>query len=107
MKTVTHTRAAVALALTGAFAASSAWACDAPTVPRSLPDGRKADVNVMLEAKRSVEHYVQQVAAYASCEKDALKLQEVVASQKLVMNQFNAEVRAFNAQARTMKVSNR
>src|SRR5262245_13243908 len=98
MKTVRHTRSALTLVLLGTFAAQSAWAgCRAPATPKSLPDGRKAEKAVMLEAKREVDHYTQQVSAYMSCENDGRKLQEVKALQKAVTDRFNAEVRAFNA----------
>jgi hypothetical protein len=107
VKDVIHLRATLALALMGTFVAESVIACDLPTTPRSIPDGRKADVEVMMEAKRDVEQYLRHVSVYVSCEKDALKLQEVVAAQKLVMNRFNAEVRAFNTQARAIKAVNR
>lgn len=97
MKTIKQSRAMLAVGLLGAFAAQSALACKAPATPKSMPDGRSAHMTVMLEAKRDVEQYVQHVSAYASCENDALKLQEAVAQQKVVMARFNAEVRAFNA----------
>jgi P pilus assembly chaperone PapD len=97
----------LALTLMGTFVAQSAWACSVPATPRSIPDGQKAEAQVMVQAKRTVEQYLQQVSTYASCEKDALKLQEVVATQKLVMDRFNAEVRAFNEQARAIKAVSR
>lgn len=106
MNTVRHTRAALAIALVGTFVAQSAWACKAPTSPRSIPDGRSADVEVMRETKRQMEVYLQQVADYTNCEKNALKLQEVLANQDLVMERFNSEVRKFN-QVRSFKVANR
>jgi hypothetical protein len=87
-------------ALLGALAAQSAWACKAPVSPKSIPDGRKAQKEAMLEAKRDVERYVENVSLYLNCENDGLKLQEVVAAQKLVMDRFNSEVRAYNAALR-------
>lgn len=102
MKTVTHKRAILALALVGSFASGAAWsACAAPLTPTSLPDGRTADMQVMLEARRDVEQYLVHVADYFDCENNAVKLQEVKQRQKLLMTRFNAEVRAFNAASRT------
>lgn len=97
MKTFTHKRTVLALALVGTFAAQSAWACKAPAAPKSLPDGRSADMQVMLDARQQVEQYLDHVSDYFSCENDAQKLQEVSERQKSVMNRFNAEVRAFKA----------
>lgn len=107
MNNFRHMRATLALALLGTLVAESAWACSIPKAPRSIPDGRTARTETMLEAKRDVDQYLQQVAAYASCENDGRKLQEVVATQKLVMGRFNAEVRAFNAQARVIPAVSR
>ena|SRR5919109_191564 len=90
-------RLVLATTLLGALAAQSAWACKAPVTPKTIPDGRKAEKAAMLEAKRNVERYVENVSVYLNCENDGLKLQEVVAEQKLVMTRFNAEVRAYNA----------
>jgi hypothetical protein len=96
----------LAIALLGTFVAQSAWACKVPMSPRSIPDGRSAAVEGMLESKRQVEQYLEDVADYTGCEKNALKLQEVLASKKLIMDRFNAEVREFK-QVRTVKVASR
>lgn len=97
MTTITRKRTLLALTLAGSLAAQSALACKAPATPRSLPEGRSADIQVMQEAKHQVEQYLEQVSAYFSCENDAVRLQEVSEQQKSVMNRFNAEVRAFKA----------
>lgn len=97
MKVITHKRTLLALTLVGTLAAQSALACKAPATPRSLPDGRSADAQAMQDGKRQVEQYVERVSAYFKCENDAIKLQEVSEEQKAVVNQFNAEVRAFRA----------
>ncbi len=106
MKTVRNARAALAIVVLGTFVAQSAWACKAPTSPKSIPDGRNAAVETMRETKRQMEVYLQGVADYTNCEKNALKLQEVLARQDLVMERYVSEVRKFN-QARSLKVVDR
>jgi hypothetical protein len=97
MTTNTHKLTLLALTLVGTLAAQSALACKAPAAPRSLPNGRTADSQAMMEAKLQVVQYNEQVAAYFKCENDALKLQEVSEEQKSVVKSFNAEVRAFRS----------
>jgi hypothetical protein len=60
----------------------------------------------MRKAKQQVEQYLQHVDAYMSCERNALKLQQVVVDQNLVIDRFNSELREFN-QARLSKVVHR
>lgn len=108
MNNIKHTRAMLAIALLGAFAAQSAFAsCKVPTTPRSMPDGQRASTEAMVEAKREVDTYLQEVSDYFACEKDGRRLQEVIARQKLVMASFNAEVRAYNSRARAYQAVNR
>ncbi len=97
MNAMKHVRATLAVTLFCTLAAQSALACKTPDVPRSIPDGRKAEMQVMLETKRQVEAYFQQVSDYMACENNGLKLQEVKATQKDILKQFNDEVRAFQA----------
>jgi hypothetical protein len=95
MTTFTSKRTLLALALVGSLAAQSALACKAPATPRSIPDGRRADMQEMQQAKQEVEQYLGLVSAYFGCQNDALKLQEVSEQQKSVTSRFNAELRAF------------
>lgn len=97
MKTITHKRTILALAVAGTFVAQSAWACKAPAAPKSVPDGRSADIHVMLDARQEVEQYLDHVSSYFSCENDGLKLQAVSERRKALLDRFNAEVRAFKA----------
>lgn len=97
MNTYKYLRTTLAVSLLGVLAAQSALACSLPKAPGAIPDGRKAQMAVMLEARRNVEAYSQQVSDYMRCENDALKLQEAQARQTEVLNWFNAEVRAFKA----------
>lgn len=97
MSTIIKKSTLLALGLVGVVAAQSALACKAPTAPRSVPEGRSADLQAMLGAKAEVEQYMEQVNAYFDCEGDALKLQEVSAQQHAVISHFKAEVQAFRA----------
>jgi hypothetical protein len=97
MNSVTHVRTKLALALSITLAAQGALACKSPMVVRSIPEGRKAEMQAMLDARLKVVTYVRQVSDYMSCENDGLKLLEVKSRQKDVLKQFNAEVRAFKA----------
>lgn len=94
---ISKKRTLVALTLVSALAAQSALACKMPATPRSLPDGRSADMQTMQQAKLQVEQYLEEVSAYFNCESNALRLQEVSEQQKIVMNRFNAEVHAYRA----------
>ncbi|MFM1886977.1 MAG: hypothetical protein RL026_2134 [Pseudomonadota bacterium] len=100
MSTMIKKSALLALGLMGSLAAQSALACKAPAAPRSVPEGRSADLQTMLGAKAEVEQYMEQVNAYFNCEGDALKLQEVSAQQHAVISHFKAEVQAFRAASR-------
>ena len=93
-----HLRMILAATVVGAFAAQGAMAaCKAPEAPAAMPDGKTAQMDAMLAAKRSVDAYVEKVADYMKCEGDARKLQEAKARQTEILNWFNTEVRAFNA----------
>ncbi|MET0280212.1 MAG: hypothetical protein ABW278_03680 [Steroidobacteraceae bacterium] len=95
MNSVKHLRTTLAVTLFCTFAAQSALACKSPAAPKSIPDGRRSEIQTMLESKRQVETYFVRVSDYMSCENDALKLQEAKARQQEVLKQFNAEVRAY------------
>jgi hypothetical protein len=89
----------LAVALVGVLSMESAWACMSPVAPRSIPDGRRAEAVQMLEARREIDQYLQHVYLYMECEADGRKLQAVKAEQKLVTDNFNAQIRAFNARS--------
>jgi hypothetical protein len=95
MNSLIRLRTTLALTALGALAAQGTLACNAPRTPTPIPDGRKAQMTVMLESKRNVEAYLRDVSSYMNCENDALKLQEAKARQTEVLNWFNAEARAF------------
>jgi hypothetical protein len=82
--------------LLAAFAAP-AFACDKPSAPASIPDGKTAGMDAMMAAKKAVDAFKKDMEEYLSCEKNATKLDSAQAELEKVANRFNAEVRAFKA----------
>jgi hypothetical protein len=100
MITTKYFRSLMAVTLIGAFGAPGALAaCQAPEAPEAIPDGRTADKAEMLAAKRNVEAYVQQVAAYVKCEQNDLKRDVAKARQTKIVDRFNSELREFKSVA--------
>ncbi len=105
MKSFKQVHTVLAVVVLGAFAAQGAMAasCSAPEAPAAMPDGKTAQMDAMLAAKRSVDAYVQKVVDYMKCEGDARKLQEAKARRTEILKWFNAEVRAFNEASSPVK----
>jgi len=82
--------------LMAAFAAPS-FACDRPTAPTSIPDGKTAAMDDMMAAKRAVDAFKKSVEEYLTCEKSNSKQDAVVKELTKVADRFNAEVKAFKA----------
>ena len=82
--------------LLAAFAAP-AFACDKPSAPASIPDGKTAGMEDMMAAKKAVDAFKKDMEEYLSCEKSNTKLDMAQAELERVATRFNAEVRAFKA----------
>lgn len=97
MNPLNHTRSAIAVALFCALATQSALACSEPKAPRAIPDGSVAGPEVMADARREVDGYLQRFDLYLACERDARKLQDAQARMTEVVTWFNAEARAYRS----------
>ena len=113
-----------AIALLIILAAPLALACDYPSKPANLPDGTSATKEEMLAAVKTIQKYQEVMTAYLSCieanavvsgqaidpEDKAAKKQHdemvtkkynaAVDEQTLVVEEFNAQIRAFKAQSK-------
>ena len=87
----------VSLAALWAACAVPAFACDRPSAPASIPDGKSASKDEMLAAKKSVDEFKRLVEEYVTCEKSAAKIDAVSAELVKVADHFNEQVRAFKA----------
>ena len=79
------------------LAAAPALACDPPTPPKSMPDGKTAAKDTMLAKKREVDNYRREVEQYLGCERNPIRMEATQSELDRVANRFNAEVRAFKA----------
>jgi len=79
--------------------AMPAFACDKPTAPDSIPDGKTAAMEDMMAAKKSVDAYKSAMEEYLSCEKSNAKLDAAQAELLKVADRFNTQVRAFKAKS--------
>ena len=77
--------------------AGPALACNFPTVPGSIPDGRTAAKETMLAKKKEIDRYQREVEIYLACESNLARLQAAQNDLDRVARRFNAEVRAFKA----------
>jgi hypothetical protein len=80
-----------------ALLAAPAFACDKPSAPASIPDGKTAGMDDMMAAKKAIDAFKKDMEDYLSCEKNSGKLDMAQAELERVANRFNAEVRAFKA----------
>jgi hypothetical protein len=87
----------VALSLVAAMASSTAFSCSPPSAPTTFPDGKSAAMDKMVDAKKAVDQYRQDVQTYTACEKDASRADAVHAELERVASRFNSEVRAYKA----------
>jgi hypothetical protein len=87
----------VSIAVLLAAIAVPAFACDKPSAPAAIPDGKSAAMDDMMNAKKAVDAFKKDMEEYLSCEKNASKVDSAQAELEKVANRFNAEVRAFKA----------
>lgn len=87
----------VSIAVLWVAAASQAYACDRPTAPDSIPDGKTAEMAEMMAAKKAVDAFKTAMEEYLACEKSAVKIDSAQAELVKVADKFNAQVRAFKA----------
>jgi hypothetical protein len=86
-----------AMAVLWMIAAVPAMACDRPSAPSSIPDGKTASKEDMLAAKKAVDAFKSSVEEYLSCEKSNAAKDGATAELLKVADKFNAEVKAFKA----------
>ena len=82
--------------LMAAFAAPS-LACDRPSAPTSIPNGKTAAMDEMMAAKKAVDAFKKSMEEYLSCEKSNAKAEAAQKELIKVADRFNAEVKAFKA----------
>ena len=86
-----------ALALMGLLASSLATAeCLYPKAPASIPDGKSATQEEMLEGMRAVKSYNEQVTAYLSC-LDMQMQTDIAAAGAEAPQETIAQIKAINA----------
>ena len=90
-------RKLVSIAVLWVAAASSAYACERPSAPDSIPDGKTAAMEDMMAAKKSVDAFKTAMEEYLGCEKSAAKLDAAKVELVKVADKFNAQVRAFKS----------
>ena len=89
----------VSIAVLWVAAASSAYACDRPSAPASIPDGKTAAMEEMMAAKKAVDAFKTAMEGYMTCEKNASKVNDAQDELVKVADKFNAQVRAFKSKA--------
>ncbi len=82
--------------LLAAFAVPT-FACDKPSAPAAIPDGKSAAMDDMMAAKKAVDSFKKDMEEYMSCEKNSSKVESAQAELEKIASRFNAEVRAFKA----------
>ncbi len=87
----------VSIAVLWVAAATSAYACDRPAAPDTIPDGKTAAMEDMMAAKKAVDAFKSAMEEYLSCEKSSAKLDAAQAELVKVADKFNAQVRAFKS----------
>jgi hypothetical protein len=87
----------LSIAAVWAVCALPAFACERPTAPTSIPDGKTAAMEEMMAAKKAVDAFKKSVEDYLTCEKNTSKQNAAHEELEKVANRFNAEVRAFKA----------
>jgi hypothetical protein len=86
-----------AIAVLWAAAAVPALACERPSAPAAIPDGKTAAKEEMLAAKKEVDAFKISTEEYLACEKSAAKRDGAAAELVKVADRFNAQVKAFKA----------
>lgn len=87
----------VSIAVLWVAGATAAHACDRPTAPASIPDGKTAEMAEMMAAKKEVDAFKTAMEEYLACEKSASKIDAAQAELVKVADKFNAQVRAFKS----------
>ena len=87
----------LSIAAVWAACALPAFACERPTAPASIPDGKTAAMEEMMAAKKAVDAFKTSMEEYMTCEKSAAKLDAAQAELVKVADKFNAQVRAFKS----------
>jgi hypothetical protein len=80
-----------------AAATLPAQACEKPSAPTSIPDGKTAAKEEMLAAKKAIDAYKSSVEEYLACEKSSFKKDSAAAELIKIADRFNAEVKEFKA----------
>ena len=88
---------AVTIAVLSMVCSVPGFACDKPTAPASIPDGKTASKDEMLASKREVDKFKLDMEEYMSCEKNSYKVDSAQQELEQVANHFNMQVRAFKA----------
>ena len=105
------------------LAVQSAFACDYPTKPDTLPDGNSASKEEMLAGVKMINQYQEKMSTYLDCieadqvvamqridEEDSegrerskelfnQKYNAAVDEQTMVVEQFNAQIRAYKGRS--------
>jgi hypothetical protein len=87
----------VPIAVLWVASASAAFACDRPTAPGDIPDGKTAEMAEMMATKKAVDAFKTAMEEYLACEKSPAKIDAAQAELVRVADKFNAQVRAFKA----------
>jgi hypothetical protein len=87
----------LSIAAAWAVCALPALACERPTAPTSIPDGKTSSMEEMMAAKKAVDAFKKSMEEYLACEKSSAKQTAAHAELEKVADRFNAEVRAFKA----------
>jgi hypothetical protein len=85
------------VSLSLAFCTTTAFACNPPASPSSIPDGKSATMDQMMSAKKTVDQFKKDMETYLGCTKDTSAVDSAQAALERVASRFNAEVRAYKA----------
>ena len=72
-------------------------ACERPSAPTSMPDGKSASKDEMMAAKKSIDGFKMAMEEYLGCERSTAKAEAAHAELEKVADHFNEQVRAFKA----------
>jgi hypothetical protein len=87
----------VSIAVLMAAFAAPGYACDKPSAPGSIPDGKTAAMDEMMAAKKAVDSFKTAMEEYLSCEKSSAKQDAAQKELVRIADEFNVQVRAFKA----------
>jgi hypothetical protein len=87
----------VSLVVLWAACAVPAFACEKPSSPAAIPDGKSASMEQMMAAKKSVDEFKRGMEEYMTCERISSKVDSAQAELERVANRFNEQIRAFKA----------